>query len=91
MKYVGTVKDVYPLVYAVEIKPEWFKKFPTSDAFNIRAVDLASIADIPPGNIYGRVEYKNGVERWGFNTNSSFPLPWNIEDFNADKSNGFLI
>lgn len=64
-KYEKLVKNHYPVVYALKIKPNWFKNWANPDKMiNSGEVNLVAIKSIKPENIIARIVFPNGVERF---------------------------
>lgn len=81
--YMRFAKSSHPVVYALEVNPDWLKEWKIyleSDRTHnyMRDIDMASRTDIPADCIISKVDYANGTERWVGGTPSPCPLPWLI-------------
>lgn len=79
-KYKPLVEDVYGVVYALKIRPEWFKNWmkPYNSATQ---TDYLAVVNIEPESIIAKVRFPNGITKYYPASNQPLPLPWTIEEF----------
>ena len=92
-KYYEMTKSTYPVLYAVELSPEWIEskgQYSWESEYKIaRYMDspseVRSVATIPASSIVGLVEFVNGADRWqSSDPNKTLPLPWLLTDEEND-------
>jgi hypothetical protein len=92
-KYEEITNMTYPVVYAVELSPEWIESEGQyhweSKSSIARYMDLPSelrsVSTIPASSIIGRVDFVNGADRWqSSNPHKKLPLPWLLTDKEKD-------
>jgi len=87
-KYEGLIKNHYPVVYALKVKPDWFENWsePSKywleklfDPYNdiiTKEVDLVAKKSISPSCIISRINFPNGAKDFAPILNMPLPLKW---------------
>lgn len=81
-KYRNIIGDSYPVVYVIEIDPEWFSPWEVREnTYQKPRDEIVLIRDVVPECIKARIDFPKGLHPFHPKYEYPLPLEWSLEGF----------